>query len=591
MRRFAIGLGLVAITACGASKSGNSAAPTDGGATKPPPAGCATIYVSPAGSDSNTGCTQTAPRATIASAITYVKTNGFSGMEIHVCRGDFKEPNLILGYPVTLRGGYDCSTWARHDPFGWTGVSVTSAKANPFDATNESIIDAVDSPIALEVTSPAVTSAVAIDGFTIQGRASGGGTAVSIHDGAAPVLSNDVILGPAAGAVPNAWSGSLGVDLASTGAPEIMHCRIDGGGGQVEAGIGSAGIRVHTGTAKIHDNEIAGGHGSANQFSVIGISIDTDGTLTGDNALRNNSIFYGATNGVTKSVVAMGVSASTATDAVGNTIVGESIGCQGTGCISSAIGFSGAHGSATQNRVLAGTAGAGVPVLLGIEADSGSSDVLIANNVVDIGQGSVTGVAGIIAEGGARSTTIVQNTVFGHTDGGVSRALHLAGTNTIARANLATEMQTMLTLSECPTSNDHLPTVFQDNAAVDVDYLFSYEGTDCNATPGGYTRTSELEQRLATGPTNTRRFATDCAGESNCVACAKGQCAPLVFGRTPDASDLYAGSLQLRPSPPCLISQGVATIAAPLLDTDYAGQKRPNPSSIGAYENDVTCTQ
>ena len=59
------------------------------------------VYVSSSGgSDDNSGCTRAAPKATIGSAIGYVKTLGLQSYEIHACRGTYHQGRVS---PSTIR--------------------------------------------------------------------------------------------------------------------------------------------------------------------------------------------------------------------------------------------------------------------------------------------------------------------------------------------------------------------------------------------------------------------------------------------------------------------------------------------------------
>ena len=133
------------------------------------------VYVSPAGSDGNIGCVQTAPKATVGGAIAYIKTLALVDHEVHVCRGTYREAKLRLDYPVSLRGGYECASWTRRAPFGWNGLEPMTGRAVAFDATNESILDPAGGPIVLDISGASVTRAVTVDGFTIVGRPTNGG--------------------------------------------------------------------------------------------------------------------------------------------------------------------------------------------------------------------------------------------------------------------------------------------------------------------------------------------------------------------------------------------------------------------------------
>ncbi|MGH7284708.1 MAG: hypothetical protein ACRELY_24550, partial [Polyangiaceae bacterium] len=110
-----------------------------------------TIYVSPTGNDSSTGCSQTAPLLTLTHALKIAKDQGSALVsEIHACKGKYAEHGLVLDFPASLRGGYDCSTWARTATFG----------SPAFDGTNATEIDDVDTSSPSSIVTLTISGSV-----------------------------------------------------------------------------------------------------------------------------------------------------------------------------------------------------------------------------------------------------------------------------------------------------------------------------------------------------------------------------------------------------------------------------------------------
>lgn len=263
--------------------------------------GCAgsTLYVSKAGDDAKSGCSPATAKRTIGSAIAAAKANQFMGYEIHVCAGPYASA-LVLDYPVSLRGSYDCATWKRTATFG----------APTFDGANLSTISApggAAAGVALEVANAAIASSQIIDGFAIVGPnvTNGRSTAVHIVAGS-PTLSDDAIGGGAGTAIPGdpaSSAGSTGLWISS-GAPTITLNEIAGGSGvAVGATRGSIGLFTDAtaGAVVIKSNLINGGTGSAvDQGMPVTVSVGAllqGGPFTGASQITNNVISGGTGKG------------------------------------------------------------------------------------------------------------------------------------------------------------------------------------------------------------------------------------------------------------------------------------------------------
>jgi pectin methylesterase-like acyl-CoA thioesterase len=99
--------------ACASYSAPATVAPVDGGVVNE--AGIvpdAALYVSIDGKDTNPG-TQVLPFRTIAGALASALTDQKVGVEIRVCKGTYAETKLVVRAPVTILGGFNCSSWTR----------------------------------------------------------------------------------------------------------------------------------------------------------------------------------------------------------------------------------------------------------------------------------------------------------------------------------------------------------------------------------------------------------------------------------------------------------------------------------------------
>jgi hypothetical protein len=552
MRRIGAGGAVFVLYAC-ASSYGDAPRTTlpveagapDAAAPADAPVGCSVIYVSPAGSDANTGCVQSAPKATIGAAVGYVKTAALTGIEIHVCKGDYPEHTLTIDYPVTLRGGFECALWKRSDPFGWQGFDTMSARAIDFGATNESIIDAGDAVAALDINGAAVTSAVEIEGFTIKGRATGGGQAVTIRDHAAPKLVNDTVTGPAAGIVQGNDAGSVGIEISTAAAPEITHCRVNGGsGGDLMAPIGSIGIFLHDGaSAHIHENDIDSGLGRAHSVGAMAIGARVQSGVSGANAIENNTIVF---EGIGDQTVAIGISTTSATDVKANIILGGQLTCTGTTTCS---GFGLATGPGADqsnflgNRIYTGISHIGAVgttvTMYGVFVQR-TNDVQVASNEILIGPSTVLGYA-VVTDTTSARTKIVRNTVVGGASttlvGFVSQR-----SDQVITGNLVAAAAFGLSLTGCANASASLSTGVTNNAFVAVDNVASVQ-TDPGCTSAQLKDVATFESKV---PGATGNQETVCTNATSCLQ--------PIFGRYPTYPDFVATGLVPAPTIPCALA-------------------------------------
>ncbi len=344
-------------------------------------AGCPdrVLYVAPTGDDLNTGCFQNAPRKTIGATIALARNLGMIGHEVHVCQGTYTEAGLSLDYPLSLRGGYDCTSWTRASTFGMAGG---------FDQGRETIL-AHDggAGATLSIRGSGVDAQVLVDGFTIRGGdGNQGGGAVLVSTGAAPRLSDDQIAGGAAVATGDLMA-SYGIYVQAAAAPEIAKSRIAGGSGSAHGSFGSVGIAIASdaGQPFIHDNQVDGGTGTTTVgVAAVGVLFSGQGALTGARAVQNN-VIHGGSGHVMEAAgtgsIGVLVNQAAPIELLGNVIEGGSSSCVGP-CPVRAVSVSGTSGvHIAGNRIYGGDASTPSATAWGVLLD-GSNDAIIENDMV-----------------------------------------------------------------------------------------------------------------------------------------------------------------------------------------------------------------
>jgi hypothetical protein len=351
-----------------------------------------TIYVSATtGSDSNAGCSSSAPKKTIGAAIAGVAAVAtVTGIE--VCKGTYNENPLVLTAPASLRGSYSCSTWTRTATYGYP----------TFDAVNATVIQnaAVSAESAtLNVSGAAVTAAVVVDGLTILGATSGttSGTVMALitTSNAAPTLSNNELTGGSLTAPSGNASVGVGVFTGST--PTITNNKINGGSGVVpptstENGHASVGI-LADGTSsgvQIVSNVVDGGSGTASNSSAGGsIALELLGTASPGPSytVRGNTLVGGTGTSVGSSAAAglyLGGTASLTLDSNGIDGGGGATGANcGTGVYANATGTI----TITGNRIYGGNCGvtASTSSPYGVLLEGPVGPTIVYNNMIHAG--------------------------------------------------------------------------------------------------------------------------------------------------------------------------------------------------------------
>lgn len=585
------------------------------------------LFVSPNGSDTNLGCTASAPLKTISHGVALAKAQGSALVqEVHVCKGIYEEPQITVDFKSSLRGGYDCTAWKRTTTFGYP----------TFDATNLTEIDSSASNGAsittLSVGGVAVDASVVIDGFSIHGSSNASSSIALALPGGAPSIQNDLITGGTFTELTSATA-SIGIQISGGASPEITSSIIDGGGGAstwtsptVDSGaspsassIGSVGISVgaDSGIPNIHDLTVNGGSGSA----LVGngsIAIDINGgTFATVNAIRNNKI-SGGTGSVTTSGVAGAGIVSTAPGNVeidANEILGGGgAGCaKATGsCASYGIVAGGGNLIVRGNRIYGGDAtGSTTGVSAGIEVSVLKSFVA-ENNMIHGGNesGSAThGSAIAILLDQTSSPSIRNNTLYSGNPG-------TSGTPSPSSNVLVTYQVSALTfdnniLAAPPTNSifggdisvscpSNLIKSVQNNAFLAPQAVIS---SSCSSYTSLYSTPSVSAAQtflagIAAGATVSGNVRLDsaCSGEGaptcviNAACTSPSAClAAVIAGWTAaDTGESLIEGTGWKINPLCPVAQGGLDISSSLT-TDFYGTKRTPPLSIGAHENDAAC--
>lgn len=574
-----------------------------------------TLYVSKTGSDANDGCAQDRPLATIAHALAIGKAQGNALVsEIHVCKGTYAGPGLTLDFKASLRGAYDCGTWARTATFG----------APTFDGTNATEIDDSDTSNVehdtLFVTGAAVDASVTVDGFRIVGAGGAApSVAVAIAGGAKPILENDDIAGgaPSEGTSPIA---SLGVLVRAGGAPEIRASRIAGGAGvstsTASSAAGSVGVEIaaDADAVSLHDDTIAGGSGSA----------PTGGGSVGLLVLGGKPVPMSAlaiTGGSGKVTTSGGV--STAVSAVvpsgvtleidRSTIDGGTGSCAGASGVCQIAGVAAAGaGSLTlrADRIYGGDAtGSTSAGSVGVSV-SGLASFVAENDMIHGGnKGAATshGAARAIEMTQTTGPVLQANTLYAGTPGssstsaGISIAPNVSGI--VAKNNLVVTsgVRDGGLVVVCSPS---LVTAFQNNVFLTESNVLVYGGGSSGTCPGGnvtstYPTMAGTESFLAassSGATISGNMlaASSCTGDASCTVRAEctsaAACAAAVIAGWSATDTGYATLVGAgwKVNPLCVVSHGGLDLS-PGLTTDLYGTTRTAPFSSGAHEQDGAC--
>ncbi|WP_394822706.1 right-handed parallel beta-helix repeat-containing protein [Pendulispora albinea] len=552
------------------------------------------LYVSNAGDDHNYGCAQTAPRKTIGATLGLARALGMKNHEIHVCAGTFRENGLAIDHPVSLRGGYDCTTWTRTEGYGMAGG---------FDGVNQTILEHVEAGGAtLGIRGASVGPQVRVDGLTIRGgQFAQGGGAVLLSSGAAPVLANNVIAGGSAVSTGD-LIGSYGIYVQSGASPEITESAIAGGSGTGQGSFGSVGIAMASdaGQPRIHGNRIDGGSGTTTLgVASTGLLFAGKAPLTGDRAVRNNVIRGGTGRALGASgtgSIGVIVNDAAAIELSKNVIEGGSSTCAGA-CPVRGVSVTRTQGARiVQNRIYGGDATPASATAWGVlVAESG--DAVLENNMVH-GGGKAGTLNTVFAVEVSQSTAVAVrgNTLFTSPSaaGGQSQALGI----TRQSSSVTVENDLLigsrsprdvgLLLFACPAGG--ALTTFRNNAFANFGDTLAFSVTTTNVacdTRGSFTTIAALEQ-----------FATNTAGAPAARVSGSvqsGAALSAIFSAWTDVEsgypELVKAGWTLLPKAPCAIARGGFDLRDTLA-ADAFGKARTAPLTIGAEEltDDSACT-
>jgi hypothetical protein len=569
-------------------------------ATAPSDAGIPTVvYVSSkTGRDSNSGLVQGAPKMSLAAAIA-VAVALDAGVEVHACAGTYLESSLQVAGAISLRGAYDCSTWARTATFGYP----------TFDHTNDTIVENANPALqsATLKIEGSVSATTVIDGLTIVGAAllDGVTSGVQIQDEASPILRDDVIGG--GGGHTTIGDGSYGIYIVNGAAPEVTHDAINGGTGMP----GSAGVLIKsTGAPHVHNNSISGGLGPT---SAVGIYLQS--AAASPNGLDGNSVVACDSPGVagdTSGIQVLGTDASV--DIEGSQISGCSgVGDAGGQSIGIRVNSPGATLTVGTSRVLGGARSGASSYVAAVQITAASTltvrnSMLHAGELANAGTSSANGLS-IGTVGGA---SIDDDTIYAGPNGGTTVVLQTGATN--VKITNAILMQGGPGQTHAVVFAQTCTGVI---ASLDND-LFANAGAalyDCNGTDGGAASsaptldalTALLPNAVAADLVYAQQSA--CDEDAGCVvtqACPgdPDACFGALFGASWSADD-GVSSLLSSPAPdggtivggwtlpagtPCAIAQGGTPVSG--IATDLYGTPRSATApTIGAAELTGACTQ
>jgi hypothetical protein len=589
-----------------ASPGDSAMASPDTGVTVPDAAGVSVVYVSAAtGSDSNSGFTPTSPKQTLVAAVAAAEALD-GGVEVHACAGTYNETALSLTSSVSLRGAYDCTTWTRTATFGFPtfdGVNATHVgNASPASQAQTLVVQA------------GVSSATLIDGLEVVGAPALASTTTGILVRGNALLT-DLIISGGGGRSPTTF-GSLALQIAGAGAPEVRNCAINGGSGT--GSTGSAGIYIDSsGQPFVHGNVVSGGHGTAVGNGTATWGIDIASSAVGANALTDNIVAACDSPGVEGFSVGVRVTGADASvDIVGSQILG----CTGTGDGGTSFGIQvNAPGAAVrilEDRVFGGVRSGSSPFTAAIDVVSAGS-IAIHNSELHAGEATGTSPAADGIEMGAvASPSIDDDTIYAGANAGTAVVL-LAGSSGV-------HLTDTLLLSAGP--GQARAAVFAQGCAGIVATLdhnvFVNQGGPlftCNPQDGGPTATTTTLAGLYALFPSTTAFddleyaeTTVCNGgeDGGCVAStacpgSTSACLGELLGTSFSADDgvtglfsspapdggAIVGGWTLAPGAPCAIARGGTPVSG--IETDLYGATRNGTApTIGATEvsGTASCT-
>jgi hypothetical protein len=553
------------------------------------PAGCSVIYVDgKGGADTNDGCSTTTRMRTVGAALSRAKAAAAN--EIHVCAGAYAE-QLTLDAPIALLGSYDCGTFTRNADAGMVGQfkpTTTIASAAPAQSTVR--------------ISGALDAKTRLDGFLVQGSDAATSSAIYVTAGAAPTLSNLVVIG--GGGVAKTGPGSIGVSIDDGAAPHLDEVLVSGGSGQNGAGAGQIGsvavFAQDTGPFLITRSAIQGGSGISTGTGSIGIYvIATKAVPAGTISIAGSNIHGGSGVSTSDTIGSEAIDIRNDSRVVisQDEIAAGAGTCTTTACNLFAISatetpaievsrcaiYAGNPASTPDKTTGVGILAQGPPASVGTGVLAHDNMILAAGAQSSIGM-QLTGLP---------NATVVDNTIVGGTVTGSTFGVALYNTtNAIVRNNLLALLTYATELSQNPPGGSCVTGVHIDNNAF-VDDVNMLTTNGCmSIVDGSRTQLGLMNLALGSVATANTRIAPNCGTDNPCNSpqfCATDDaCYATVMAKpAPDSTVLFAQGLALAASPPCVVAKGGQTIAG--VPVDFYGQARVMPFSIGAQQTS-TCS-
>jgi hypothetical protein len=606
-----------------AGDDSGSAAPTDF-------AGCGAAFVSQlSGADSESGCDPAHAKLTIAGGLSVA-----SAHDVLVCAGNYVE-SISVSRPVALRGGYDCATWTRTSSFGYP----------TFDAAHRTSI------FGTAIAAPAVdvSAGATVEGITAQAGNSTTQTAMLVRSPDATITDNQILAG-SLGNVPN--QGSIGLDIES-GDSFITHNSINGGGAQTNAtttfsagstgvyynggsalsantinpgngslsttssgspgGVGAVGVWVNNSASSqsfsvISDNIISGGSGSANVSSDAD-TVATLGMLITSSDGRDVEILHNVIDANSGSLSAPSVTKQAPVTAgilvrsTNNSIVdlnanrifgGTSVGPNNLLTLMSAgVWIESPLVTLRNNEIQSGSTSAGSVAAIAIIAQANMNIVgtsILSNTIVSGRATSGTGVYIDVGGSGIMPNQLADNLILGETSAVAVAMTGCLGSGDFAQwQDNATAYTAILRENLSGGAGCAANTLYTSDDAVDTAF-----NTECAAV-------GNCSQLLHSGNVN---FMASCSGsDSGCAVLANctnpgsagadvGPCARQLFTAFDSSTDgvatLESTGWNLAPGAPCKLTKG-GTDFTMTVPTDWQGNQRTAPISIGASESDAAC--
>lgn len=369
----------------------------------------AIIYVKSDGNDSNIG-SKDSPLKTISAAITKVSSM-FSAGEVRVAEGTYDTIySLNMREGISLFGGYSATDWNVRNPslytttINYTGPFEAVDFSGAYNFTNNTVLDGFtinstsDKTINLFDASPTISNNIINSSSSLSSNTIWCQSDISVK------FENNTINGSASGEFTKAIMFS---SLTNNSSPVLIGNTINGGSGtSFSTGVKLFSLSANNINFTFSNNTINGGSG---QSRSIGIDLDSNSINVTNTTMSGNTI-NGGTSAKTYGIYIKSGNQLTLSN---NTIDG------GTASASSFsdsyglylyTGSSNVTSTISENSITGGTAQNNSYAIYFDSNASTNTTIIKDNNIIDGGNGSDTSSA-IVMGGG--STTIIGNRVFG----------------------------------------------------------------------------------------------------------------------------------------------------------------------------------